>query len=62
MRNRVIQVRITEAERRRLQNRMESDGHSRLSIWVRKVLLGESMSAEQKINAMYRKICEEGMK
>lgn len=55
--NTTIQIRMTEREKKLILNKMESEGYHCVSIWIRNKLLSDSLWTEQKINAIYKKIC-----
>ena len=57
--NASIQIRLTANEKQRILNKMQSEGYKNLSVWIRNRLLSDALWTEQKISAIYNKICLE---
>jgi uncharacterized protein (DUF1778 family) len=53
-----VSIRITKEQRSLLEAKARASGYSRVSYYVRAVLF-KSMPTEEKINAIYEKICKD---
>ncbi|NCO11003.1 hypothetical protein CO038_03575 [Candidatus Pacearchaeota archaeon CG_4_9_14_0_2_um_filter_39_13] len=58
-RNRVIQVRVTEKQFKRIQLRKESLGYKTLAQFVRDVILKDNLAVYRMISGIYKKVCFE---
>lgn len=54
MYNRIIQIRLTEQEKKSIKNKMRIEGYHNLSAWIRQKLLSDARWMEQKIDVIYR--------